>query len=125
MEEIWKSVTDHEGYEVSSLGRVRSVDRYVPGRIAGYRSLFRGRVLKTSIDKRTGYEKAILCCNGKPSTNYVHRLVARAFIGEAVGKEVNHKDRNKLNNSVANLEWCSRLENSRHWHAIEAGASLA
>lgn len=114
--EIWKDVVGYEGYyEVSSLGRVRSVDRYVN---TGIRyndiKLHRGRMLKLNL-KRMGYLTADLCKGNRVKTLFVHRLVASAFIPSVEGKNyVNHKNLNKLDNRVENLEWVTPKENSHH-----------
>ena len=110
-EEIWRPVVGYEGlYEVSSLGRVRSLDRYVKysnGRI----NLHKGRILSPGKDTN-GYLFVILTCNGKHKLIRVHRLVAQTFISNPDDLiEVNHKDEDKTNNSVDNLEWCDRKYN--------------
>jgi hypothetical protein len=61
------------------------------------------------------YEKVVLKINGKPTMKYIHRLVAEAYIDNTDSKkEVNHKDGNKLNNNVSNLEWVTTTENKQH-----------
>ena len=106
-EEIWKPIEGYEGlYEVSSYGRVRSLDRY------DSRNHFRkGKLLKNK-DNGNGYLLCILSKNGIVKNKYIHRLVAEAFIERPDGLyEVNHKDEDKTNNSVDNLEWCDRKYN--------------
>jgi len=62
-----------------------------------------------------GYLKAALWKNGKRNWRFVHRLVALTFISNPENKpQVNHKDGNKLNNHISNLEWCTNQENSQH-----------
>ena len=111
IEEIWRPVVGYEGlYEVSSYGRVRSLDRYVKGKGESY-WLRKGRVL-SPIKDTNGYLLINLCCNGKPKTINVHRLVAQAFIPNPDNLlEVNHIDEDKINNRADNLEWCSRKYN--------------
>ena len=104
----WLPVPGAEGaYEVSSLGEVPKGDRWGnPGTM-----LCRGRLLKPWHDSN-GYPTVYLA--NRKAVN-VHRLVASAFIGERDGSaDVNHKDGDKQNNAVENLEWCNRKENMRH-----------
>ena len=113
-EEIWRPVVGYEGlYDVSSYGRVRSLDRYVKGRYGNYR-LHKGKILSPAKDT-TGYLKVVLACNGKCKTIKVHRLVAQVFILNPDNLlEVNHKDEDKTNNRVENLEWCNRKYNCNY-----------
>lgn len=117
--EIWKSVADYEGlYEVSSLGRVRSLDKIVP-KWDGTR-LLKGRILKGGITQ-FGYHKIILTKNKHRQTIFVHRLVAEAFLendNPNIKTQVNHIDGNKLNNKMGNLEWVSASENIKHAFSI-------
>ena len=108
MTEEWRPIEGYEGlYEVSSYGRVRSLDRY------DSRNHFRrGRILKLSYDT-VGYLIVGLHSNGKAKTYLVHRLVAQAFIPNPDNlPEVNHIDEDKMNNRVDNLEMCNREYNS-------------
>ena len=105
--EIWKTINGYEGlYEVSNLGRVRSLDRCVKYS-NGQTHIHRGRILVPGISK-TGYMQVCLCKNGKMKHPLVHRLVADAFL-ENPGNlpQINHKDENPSNNVVENLEWCT------------------
>lgn len=109
--EEWKSIDGYEGvYEVSSLGRVR--------RIAGGAGARIGHIL--SLGKTvTGYPQVSLCKNGKPKKVLVHRLVAKAFLGSPKqGREVNHRNGNKKDNRVENLEWVSHARNIRHAYRV-------
>lgn len=103
----WRPVADHEGiYEVSNTGRVRSLDRLT----ADGRNI-RGRILKHG-KLPTGHEYVNLCKQGKCVTTYVHRLVAKTFIGEPPeGTECCHNDGDPSNNNVENLRWGTPLEN--------------
>lgn len=120
MNEIWKPVVGFEGYlEVSDKGRVRSLDRTitVKGGNRTYKKPCKGKMKSMNINPQTGYYQ-IGVSHGKHLT--VHRLVAEAFIENPEGKPtVNHKDGNKLNNCVENLEWATYAENDRH--ARESG----
>ena len=106
-EEIWRPVVGYEGlYEVSSYGRVRSLDKY------DSRNRFRkGRIL-TLYTEIGGYLRAHLSSNGKAKHHSVHRLVAEAFIPNPDNlPEINHRDEDKTNNRVDNLEFCDRKYN--------------
>ena len=111
MSEEWRPIEGYEGlYEVSSYGRVRSLDRYVKTCYEAYK-LHKGKILSPAKDKN-GYLKVHLCCNGKHNIIRVHRLVCKAFIPNPDNlPEVNHKDEDKTNNSVDNLEWCDHSYN--------------
>ena len=113
-EEIWRPIEGYEGYyEVSSFGRVRSLDMYVKIGYGNYR-LHKGKVISL-LKKGDGYIQVNLCYNGKLYKKYVHRLVAEAFIPNPDNlPEVNHLDEDKTNNSVDNLEWCDRSYNLKY-----------
>lgn len=110
MEELWKSVDNYEGaYEVSSLGRIRSLDR-----VAVDGSNIKGRLLKFSYDG-SGYNKVNLFKFGENQYLKVHRLVAIAFVPNPEGlPQVNHDDGNKENNFYKNLIWCTNQINTIH-----------
>lgn len=105
MVEEWKPVKGFEGcYEISNLGRVRSLPR----------PYCKGRVLKPK-KMKIGYNSVNLSKNSVKTTLYIHRLVASHFIDNPDKKlEVNHKDGDKTNNNVDNLEWVSSSENTQH-----------
>ena len=104
--EIWKDVVGYEGiYQVSNCGRVKSLAR-------NYRH--NERVLKLNI-KTNGYLQAHLCRDGKTKWFHVHRLVADAFIPKIDGCTIiNHKDNDRQNNNVENLEWTTQKDNIQH-----------
>lgn len=109
--EIWKDYNDY--YEVSSFGQVRSKTKKVLSTYGGI-YLKEGRILKQN-DNGQGYLQVQLCHNGVNKTERVHRLVALVFIENPQKlPKVNHKDANKKNNNVSNLEWCTQLENISH-----------
>lgn len=105
--ELWKWIPGYEGYYmVSTHGRVKSVDRYVNGK-NGSKCLMKGKILKPGTDK-DGYKTVHLSKNGKDKTYFAHRLVALTFIPNPNNwLQVNHKDEDKTNNHVSNLEWCT------------------
>ena len=114
MEEIWKTIDINPNYEVSSLGNVRSVTRQfecADGRTRTYQ----GKMLHPHFDLH-GYKRVAL---GREQDNIaVHRLVAFAFIPNPNNYGcVNHKDGNKANNTVENLEWCDYSMNLVHAYA--------
>lgn len=110
--ESWRAIKDHPGYEVSDLGRVRSVRRRVVERNTGHAHWFRGRVLKPSSVK--GYMQVALCSGGSEKKRYVHQLVCEAFNGERPeGLETRHLDGDKTNNTPQNLAWGTTQENAK------------
>ena len=112
--EIWKAIEGYPYYEVSNEGRVRSLDKEMI-RSDGTRLRTKGRVLALTTNK-WGYKTIFIRHNQKPKGFSVHRLVAKAFIENKDPKRdcVNHIDGVKHNNSVENLEWCTRAENNKH-----------
>ena len=114
MEEIWKPVVGYEGfYEVSNIGKVRSLARIVECNDGRKRKL-KTRILRQSCAP-SGYYMVTLHKNGKQKSGLVHRLVCEAFIPKPLGKdEVNHKDENSKNNNATNLEWVTAKENNTY-----------
>ncbi len=114
MDEIWKDIEGYPLYQVSNLGNVRSRDyEYIGGKYRNTLLKRKGRVLKQVVDG--GYAHVNLSCKGKIKKSRVHRLVAVAFLPNPNNLPVvNHKDENKLNNMVDNLEWCTHLYNTRY-----------
>ena len=118
MEEIWKDVVGYEGYyQVSNLGRVRSLARtYTTNRCTCH---IKGKFLKLSLRKE-GYYKVNLNKNNKYETMLVHRMVANAFLPNPRNlPQINHKDEDKKNNHVSNLEWCDAKYNTNYGTCIE------
>jgi len=115
MKEIWKHIDRYHGkYQISSLGRIRSLTREVTYK-DGRKHIYRGQILKPSISW-DGYKKIALFNKGHAKTFYVHRLVAKAFIINPENKKtVNHKNFIKTDNNVLNLEWATHKENSQHY----------
>lgn len=117
MKEIWKSVEGFEGlYEVSNLGRVRSLDREVRNR--GGIAVKRGKILSPK-NVNTNYKAVNLWKKNKGYMRLVHRLVAIAFLPNPENlPQVNHKDEDPSNNNVNNLEWCDSAYNANYGTAI-------
>jgi hypothetical protein len=115
--EIWKDVKGYEGlYEVSDLGRVRSVDRYVDQENNGTmtRIFYPGKILKLRKD-HNGYLTSKICNQSNTKYKKIHRLVAESFISNDDKKPlINHKNGVKGDNRVSNLEWVTAKENSQH-----------
>lgn len=115
LNEIWRDIKGYEGlYQVSNFGRVRSLDRIVNGNWKNPNIKRNGKILKINI-LPSGYCRVLLSKDGKTKLHYVHRLVATAFIPNPNNYPcVNHKDENKQNNCVENLEWCTQKYNNNY-----------
>lgn len=101
MEEIWKDIKNYPGYQINNLGAVKSLN---------YNHTKKEKLMATHLDKN-GYMRVTMCNKTFP----IHRLVAEAFIPNPNNyPQVNHKDENKLNNSVDNLEWCTAKYNTNY-----------
>lgn len=98
--EVWKDIPEYSGYQISSLGNVRS-NKYGDWRL-----------LKPALDG-AGYLIVYLRKDKKSIRFHVHRLVAQVFV-DGNGSDVNHKNGTKADNRANNLEWCSRSENVKH-----------
>ena len=105
--EIWKDIKGYEGlYQVSNLGRVKSLEKID---FSGHKR--KCKILKLALN-RYGYAYLTLSKNGNKKAYTVHRLVAESFIPNPNKLPfVNHKDENKSNNRVKNLEWCTHEYN--------------
>lgn len=122
-EEIWKDIyyyneptnewVDYRGlYQVSNLGRVRSLDRIVNHNYSKHLTI-KGKIIKPYSIK--GYLNISLSNNGVVKKYYIHHLVAKMFIPNYTKRlEINHKDENKTNNKVENLEWISHINNCNY-----------
>lgn len=115
IKEIWKDIPGYEArYQASTLGRIRSLDRKVRMKSKkgnwSYRPV-EGKTLNfLNKINGAGYYGVSLC----DKDHMVHRLVAITFLGLQKDKQVNHKDCDKLNNKIENLEWISAKENMQH-----------
>ena len=106
-QEIWKDIPGYEGlYQVSNLGRIKSLC---------YKSNYRNEIILKLRKKQNGYFQVVLYKNGKPKDFSVHKLVAKTFINNPNDYPIiNHKDENKQNNKVDNLEWCTHSYNNEY-----------
>jgi hypothetical protein len=103
--EIWEPIRGYENYEVSNLGRVKSLN---------YRNTGKEKILKSYKDEN-GYLRIVLYKNGKGKHFKIHRLVAMMFLENSENKPfINHIDCNPSNNCVSNLEWCTQKENIQY-----------
>jgi hypothetical protein len=98
-DEEWRVIAGFPNYSVSNLGRVRNDTTQ--------------RILRPGIGTN-GYYQVCLYNQGRSATKPIHKLVATAFLGDSEGREVNHKDINKLNCHLSNLEYCSHSENNQN-----------
>lgn len=116
--EVWKDIDDYKGlYQVSTLGRVRSVERVANN---GNRI---GRIRKAYVPLN-GYPQVCLSNSNKHKTLNIHQLVANAFISNPHDlPQVNHKDEDKTNNCIFNLEWCDAKYNSNWGTNISRSAA--
>lgn len=116
--EIFKDVENYEGYyQISNLGRIKSLQRFAKNH-SGFKKVLKERYLNPIIGK-TGYYVVSFKKDGIKKTFKVHRLIAIAFIDKVEGKEfINHKNGIKTDNRIENLEWCTILENNRHSREI-------
>lgn len=114
--EIWKDIKDYEGlYQVSNLGRVKSLPRLITqwNRFKNITYPVPEKILSPRMIN--DYYSVTLSKEGKTKSIRIHRLVAETFIPNPDNlPEVNHKDENKVNNSVSNLEWCDRQYNNTY-----------
>lgn len=121
MKEQWKPIKGFEGlYEVSNTGKVKSVKRTITYEKTGKTQTTHEKILTLISSKLTErHPKPMyhveLWKDNKRTVKMIHRLVAEAFIPNPEGKpQINHKDGNRDNNCVTNLEWCTCSENSLH-----------
>lgn len=111
-QEIWKDIEGYEGiYQVSSMGRIRALDRIKPN---SFGQIAKGHIM-AFCDNGNGYVWVSLWKNGKGRMRYVHRLVANAFLkNDKKLPQVNHKNEDKKDNRVENLEYCDAKYNCNY-----------
>ena len=115
MNEIWKDIPNYEGlYQASTKGRIRTVEGKTTSNALYAVRHWKSRILKGRGKGNTGY-RVSLWKDGQVKDYLVARLVALTFIGNPPeGYTVNHKDGNRFNNSIENLEWLSLEDNIKH-----------
>lgn len=102
MNEVWKTINGYEDYQISNLGRVKSLCKNKPIMLKAGRA-------------KSGYFTVCLHKNKQPLTHNIHRLIAEHFIPNPENKKyVNHIDGNKENSTLSNLEWVTHAENMQH-----------
>lgn len=115
MREIWKKIKEYPNYEISNLGRVKSLKFYSNVHKKYYDRVL---ILKEKTNKY-GYKMIALSNENGRKCFTIHRLVAKAFIDNKSNyNEVNHIDGNKSNNKFNNLEWCTRRDNILHAYKL-------
>ena len=133
-EEIWKDIAGYEGhYQASNFGRIRSLDRIIK---CNGRNDFKskGKILKLGTHKR-GYKTIMLHKDNNVKLMLVHRIIAECFLPDKSNfksmpdedrslvnldeLQINHKDENKENNCVENLEWCTNSYNAHYGTRIQ------
>jgi len=117
--EIWKEIDGYKGlYKINNMGDIITLPREMRKGKAMFMS--KEKTMKQS-NNTMGYKVVNLTKNGKHKIERVHRLMASNFLGKATKDKpiVNHKDGNKKNNNIENLEWCNNSKNQLH--AIETG----
>ena len=117
--EVWKDIPGYEGlYQVSNLGRVKGLERYVDNGPRSHRPEQIKKPVEAGSESKTNGQRYLqvgLWREGKGKSLLLHRLVAEAFIPNPEKKTtVNHKNGDKHDNRVENLEWSTQQENNRH-----------
>lgn len=111
--ELWEDVSDWEGhYQISTMGRFKRLARTVKRKTGDF---IISENITFGFDDEIGYKRACLSKDGKKTWKRIHELMGRAFLANPENKRtVNHKDTNKKNNVISNLEWATHGENNKH-----------
>lgn len=122
-QEYWRDIPQWEGfYQASTLGRIRSIDRWVDQN--GMKPRFYRGLILSAVSDKDGYLRVSLHKSGYSQMFTIHRLVALSFISNPNNySEINHKDEIKTNNRVDNLEWCTVEYNLLYSNSIEKACS--
>ena len=112
--EFWKTIAEYSGYyEVSNYGRIRRLPTIIRYKNNSTRN-YPGKIIK---QERTadGYLRVVLCKENIKTRFMVHRIVAKTFVLNPLNKPyINHKNSDRSDNRVENLEWCTQEENEQH-----------
>ena len=124
MKEIWKPVKDFEKvYMISNFGNIKRLEKIIirknpKNKNTLIKYTYKEKLLSLKNDK-DGYKFIILCDNGRRKVSRIHRLVAEAFLDNPNNYPIiNHKDENKSNNHIDNLEWCTIKYNTNYKNSI-------
>lgn len=122
MTEEWRAIPGYTGkYEISSLGRVRSLSRFVT--CARYSRKISGRIL-TPCNNGRGYYYVRLCDGKNQPVVYIHRIVARVFVSNPRKyRQVDHINRDNSDNRAVNIRWCSASENQKNKRICDTHSS--
>ena len=119
VKEVWEDIPKYEGYyQISNMGRIKSVSRTIVDK-NGIARTYKDRILCPRW--QNGYRMAVLSKENIAVPIFIHRIVAKVFLGEPEksGLVVNHKNSIRSDNRVENLEWCTQGENIRHARAAD------
>lgn len=115
--EIWKDIPEYEGlYQASNLGRIRTCENKITHTKKHGDRVWKQRIMKYRGNNYQTGHRVSLWKNGKPKDYLVARLIGSVFLEESIHTKltINHKDGNRFNNSIDNLEWITLADNIRH-----------
>lgn len=120
-DEAWMDIPEYVGYyQASNYGRIRSVAREISqkGHKNNYKRILKGKILRPRL-QNSNYYIVWLSKDGEIKAQLIHRLVAQTFISNINNEPcINHKNGNKADNRIENLEWCNYSENIKHSYTI-------